>query len=168
MILVGIGANLASVRAGPPYMTCKAALSALAEGPPTVKIAVVSPWYRSAPVPASDQPWFINGVARVETELDAEALLLRLHEVEDLFGRSRSFSNAPRVLDLDLLAYDDLILTAGTGLQLPHPRLHQRIFVLAPLCDLVPSWRHPTLNRTAAEMLEDIDDGQIAERLSDN
>ncbi len=170
MILIGIGANLTSATAGSPYATCKAALAELAAGPSTITIKACSPWFRSSPVPVSDQPWFVNAVVELATALDPPTLLARLHEVEDVFGRHRSVRNGARVLDLDLLAYDDLILPVGPGPgpQLPHPRLHERAFVLIPLNDLAPDWRHPILGSTAVEMMAEISTDQLVERLSDN
>ena len=172
MILIGLGANVASDRAGPPLATCRAALDELAAGAVGgsanidrgIEVAACSPWYASRPEPVSDQPWYVNGVARLVTDLAPEPLLARLLEVEELFGRTRSTSNAARTLDLDLLAHGDAVLTGA--LELPHPRLHERLFVLAPLADLVPDWRHPALGLTAAEMLAHCPPGQFAEQLA--
>ena len=149
MILIGLGANLAS-HAGSPATTIDAALAALeASG---VTVAARSPLYESEPVPRSDQPWFVNAVARVETRLEPEGLLALLHEIERRFGRVRRERNEARPLDLDLLAYDDVVRVGG-ALLLPHPRLHERAFVLKPLADVAPEWRHPILARTAVELL---------------
>ncbi len=138
MILIAIGSNLPSALGG-PRATCEAALDRLqALG---VKVVAVSPWYETAPVPASDQPWFVNGVAVVETTLPPEDLMALLHQVEGEFGRSRTVANAARVLDLDLLAYGRVIRSGP--LDLPHPRLHERSFVLYPLRDVAPDWEHP-------------------------
>ena len=120
-----------------------------------VTVSRVSPWYRSAPVPASDQPWYVNAVAEVRTPLAPAPLLAFLHKVEREFGRVRGVANAARVLDLDLLAYGDAIADGRDGGPvLPHPRLHERAFVLVPLVDLAPGWRHPMLGKTAAELLQ--------------
>lgn len=139
MILIGLGANLDSPRHGPPVATLETALAALAAEGATV--AARSGWWRSAPVPVSGQPWFVNGVARLETALGPVDLLALLHRIEAEFGRVRSVPNAPRVLDLDLLDYDGRVRDEAPVL--PHPRMHERAFVLLPLQDVAPGWRHP-------------------------
>lgn len=156
MILIGIGGNLPSF-AGGPVATGAAALARLGEL--GIRPVACSPWYRSAPVPASDQPWFCNAVAQVASALGPVDLLALLHTVEDHFGRERSVANAARTLDLDLLAYGDLVRTSAPP-QLPHPRLHERAFVLRPLHDLVPAWRHPVLGLTPGDMLRALPAGQ--------
>lgn len=163
MIFVGIGANLSSPVYGLPLATCTAAIDALeAEG---LIVSRRSRWYASAPVPASDQPDFVNGVVEVETTMAPDALLRVLHEVERAFGRRRGVRNAARVLDLDLLAYYDLATTPGSVPEVPHPRMHQRLFVLQPLADLAPGWRHPRLKRSAADLLAALAPGQMVRPL---
>ncbi len=157
MILIGVGANLPSA-AGSPRQTCEAALLHL--GRLGVVIAARSPWYETAPVPVSDQPWFVNAVARVETRLSPAGLLAALHLTEAAFGRLRTVTNAARTLDLDLLAYRDEVRTGGAPL-LPHPRLHERAFVLFPLRDLAPAWRHPVLGETAENLAARLPDQGI-------
>jgi 2-amino-4-hydroxy-6-hydroxymethyldihydropteridine diphosphokinase len=132
---------------------------------PAIGVAIVarSPWYLSEPVPASDQPWFVNGVVEVATELPPTELLARLLALETQFGRERRTRDAARTLDLDLLDYDGREC-ATPNLILPHPRLHERRFVLAPLCDIVPDWRHPRLGLTAAELLAGLPPGQLIRR----
>jgi 2-amino-4-hydroxy-6-hydroxymethyldihydropteridine diphosphokinase len=124
-----------------------------------------SRWYETAPVPVSDQPWYVNGVARIETDLEPAELLARLHAVEADFGRVRSIRNAPRLVDLDLLAYDDRVIDGDGGLELPHPRLHERAFVLLPLADLAPGWRHPRMLRTVEELIAALPPDQVAQPL---
>lgn len=140
MIYIGLGSNLPS-KAGAPLNTVKAALKLMPQF--GIKVVKVSPWYESAPVPASDQPWFINGVAEIETDHSPEKLLDNLFAIEREFGRQRGELNAARPLDLDLLDYKGMVLKEG--LILPHPRLHERAFVLYPLRDIAPDWVHPVL-----------------------
>ncbi len=160
MILIGIGANLPSETYGSPLETCEAAIAALGrrEG---IRVVRRSRWFESAPVPMSDQPWYVNGACVVETCLDAAALLRQLHKIESEFGRVRGEKNAPRVLDLDLLAYDDLISDSSNGMDIPHPRLHERAFVLLPLLDLVPGWTHPVIHVSLEALIAQLPPEQI-------
>ena len=157
LILVAIGSNLPSPEFGPPRATCEAALAALSRR--GLRIVRRSRWFESAPVPLSDQPWFVNGVAVVETSLPPGDLLALLHETERRFGRERREVNAARILDLDLIAYGDLMRTDAPPL-LPHPRLHERAFVLLPLADVAPDWRHPVDGRSLSEMIRALPEGQ--------
>jgi len=166
IVLVGLGSNLHSEEYGPPLAVCRAAVDILrAEGLRPVR---QSRWYRSAPVPVSDQPWYINGVIALEKVLEPTPLLALLHRVEARFGRLRGATNAARVLDLDLLAYGDRIAAGGGGAPvLPHPRLHQRTFVLRPLSEVVPGWRHPRLGRTVEELIRILPRDQTAEAVTE-
>lgn len=157
MILIGVGSNLASREYASPCDTAAAAVAAL----PKIgaELVACSHWYSSQPVPASSQPWFVNAVAMVASELAPAMLLDRLLALEARFGRVRGAPNAARTLDLDLLDYDGIRLDTD-NLVLPHPRLHQRRFVLAPLCELAPDWRHPVLGVTAAALLAALPPGQ--------
>lgn len=158
MILIGIGANLPSPQFGGPHDTCVAALKAL-EGRGN-RVIGRSRWYRSAPVPASGQPDFVNAVAELETGLSPSALLADLHWIEADFGRVRGLPNEARIIDLDLLAYHDLSLAEPDGLVLPHPRLQDRAFVLLPLRDIDPAWRHPVLGDTVDVLIGRLSGGQ--------
>lgn len=155
-----MGANLPSERFGSPRQACEAALARLAE----LDVTVVrrSRWYTSAPVPPSHQPWFVNGVAVVATELGPGDLLATLHRIEDEFGRVRRVRNEARVIDLDLLAYGDLVLRHGEGLVLPHPRLRTRAFVLLPLAEVAPDWRHPVSGESVADLIAVLPADQVA------
>jgi 2-amino-4-hydroxy-6-hydroxymethyldihydropteridine diphosphokinase len=163
VILVGVGSNLSDERHGAPIDVCRAALERI-EGP-DLRIEARSRWYRTAPVPVSDQPWFVNAVVAVRTALPPAGLLALLHEVEAEFGRVRRLRNEARVLDLDLLAYGDLVSQGGAGPVLPHPRLHERAFVLLPLADVAPGWRHPVTGAGLAEMTARLPAGQDIEVL---
>jgi 2-amino-4-hydroxy-6-hydroxymethyldihydropteridine diphosphokinase len=161
--LIGLGANLASPSWGAPRETLTAALATLeSEG---VVILARSGWYRSAPVPPSDQPWFVNAVASLATSLPAPDLLLLMQAIEQRFGRVRGKRNAARVLDLDLLDYHGERIESP-DLTLPHPRLHERRFVLEPLAEIAPGWRHPALELTARQLLVRLGDAQPIERFS--
>jgi len=162
-ILIGVGANLHSEIYGPPRATCEAAVRELARR--EVRIDRRSAWYESAPVPASDQPWYVNGVLVIQTEQPPEALLALLHDIERSFGRTRREPNAARTLDLDLLAYRALVRAQPPIL--PHPRLHERAFVLLPLCDIAPDWRHPGDGRTITDLIRALPPGQRIRRLPD-
>ena len=139
-LFIGLGANLTPAGYKNPLEGCVAAVSSLAsEGVYSKKI---SNWYESAPVPISNQPWYLNAVAIAETELDAAQTLAALHRIEALFGRIRGIRNQARVLDMDLLDFDGFVCNT-IDLILPHPRLHDRAFVLLPLSELSPEWIHP-------------------------
>ena len=161
MILIGIGANLPSARHGTPVQTVEAALAALCacDG---MSVLRRSRWFESAPVPMSDQPWYVNGACIVETGLDAQGLLQVLHDIEADFGRVRTEKNAARVLDLDLLAYYDFISGDDAGFNVPHPRLQERAFVLLPLRDLVPGWTHPQSGASLDAMIAALPGDQVA------
>ncbi|WP_413203500.1 2-amino-4-hydroxy-6-hydroxymethyldihydropteridine diphosphokinase [Rhodospirillum sp. A1_3_36] len=159
MIFIALGANLPGP-AGTPQETLSLALSELdREG---VSILSLSRWYRSTPVPKSDQPDFINGVAQVKTELAPDGLLATLHRVERRLGRVRSVPNAARCVDLDLIDYGGLVMEGPPIL--PHPRAAERLFVLEPLRDLAPNWRHPVMGLSVTDLVAGLapDPGLIA------
>lgn len=138
MILIALGSNLSS-HAGTPAQTLRAALADLAHD--DVRIAAVSSFYETPAWPDPADPSFVNAVARIETTLSPQSLIARLHETELRFGRERGERNAPRTLDLDLLDYDGRIERGPPVL--PHPRIASRAFVLVPLRDVAPLWKHP-------------------------
>lgn len=161
MIFLGLGGNMPSERFGPPRATLDAALIALKRH--DVELRRRSRWYHSRPLPDDGQPWYVNGVAEIETTLPPDELLARLLEIEREFGRERRQRWAPRTIDLDLLAYHEhsnWASGAAAAPVLPHPRLHVRAFVLVPLAELVPGWRHPVLGHTVEAMLKVLPTGQ--------
>ena len=150
VILIALGGNLSHEVFGPPATVIGAALSALGEE--GVRVAARSRLYDSVPVPASDQPNFVNAAASVETALAPREVMHALQRVEAAFGRVRRARNEARTLDLDLLAYDRQVIDEP-DLVVPHPRLHERAFVLLPLRDVAPGWRHPKLGKTVDELI---------------
>lgn len=150
VVLIAIGANL-------PYAgqeareTCRQVISAL-RNVTGLWVEAVSAWYESAPVPPSGQPPYINGVVLGRTVLGPYALLDALQEIETRFGRQRSIRNAARTLDLDIITLGN-ICQNDSQLILPHPRAHERAFVLLPLRDVAPDWVHPATGQTLAELL---------------
>lgn len=143
---VGLGANLANA-ADTPAQTLHAAVDALATLPQT-RLTATSRVYISDPVDA-DGPQFFNQVASLQTRLPAQALLDRLQSIEQSFGREHPYRNAPRTLDLDLLMLDEQQIDSPR-LTLPHPRMHQRLFVLMPLAEMDPSLVIPGRGTVAA------------------
>mgnify|MGYP003607721141 CR=1 FL=1 len=163
-IFIGAGANLPHSSYASPRETLQAALLELDRR--QSQVLRYSPWYSTAPVPASSQPWYVNVVAKVATDLTADALLNVLHDIEELFGRVRSVPNAPRLIDLDLLDFRGEIAAESPGkATLPHPRMATRAFVLRPLADLAPEWRHPVSGMAIQDLLEALPADQVARRL---
>ena len=161
MILIALGGNLPS-RAGQPADTLKRALGELERQ--GVEIRDVSAFYQTPAWPDPADPPFVNAVAAVKTNLQPVELLILLHGVETEFGRLRSASNAPRTLDLDLLDYDGRVM-AEPQLTLPHPRMATRSFVLVPLRDVAPGWRHPVTGQGLAELLAALPDREAPKKL---
>ena len=116
------------------------------------KVLAVSKLYETSPVEFSDQPWFLNAVARIETRLDPERLMGLLLDIERAMGRERTRPKGPRTIDLDILLFDDREFHSDK-VDIPHPAMHLRRFVLIPLAELAPELRHPTFKQIADEML---------------
>lgn len=156
MILVALGSN----RNGPwgsPQDTVERALVHLNRS--GLRVRRASRLVVTAPFGRTDQPPFVNAVAEIETALGPEDLLRKLHAIERLAGRRRTLRWGPRTLDLDLIDYDGLIRERPRRPVLPHPGIAERIFVLAPIHEIAPRWRHPQTKRTAAQMLKRLDPG---------
>lgn len=166
MILAGLGANL-EFDGRTPVQNMENALALLNEHV-AVSVKARSPWYRTAPVGKTDQPDYVNGVAVLTTSLEPLDLMKLLLDIEVRFGRVRAERWGPRTMDLDLLDFDGQVLDvreAGITLHLPHPRLHERAFVLKPLLDVAPHWEHPVFLQQAADFLADCDPEQTVYRI---
>lgn len=154
MILLALGSN----RPGPwgsPEETVREALVMLDGG--GIRLKRASRLIVSAPFGVVEQPPFVNAVAEVETALRPEDLLERLHRIERMAGRRRTLRWGPRTLDLDLLDYHGLVRPPPQKPVLPHPGIPERIFVLAPIAEIAPRWRHPVSRQTALAMLRRLD-----------
>ena len=151
-IFIALGTNL-----GDRLANLRAAIESLA---PDVSVVKESTIYETPPWGFTEQPAFLNMVIQAETSLNPRALLDYLKKREDELGRVKNFRNGPRQIDLDILFYDDLVLDEEK-LTLPHPRLHERAFVLVPLADIAPEFEHPLLKRTIVELLRDVDTSEI-------
>ncbi len=143
---IGAGANL-----GEPVRQIKQALDEL-EKSPGVRLLGASSLYRTQPVGPVEQPPFINAVFALECGMNPHELLALLLSVEEKMGRVRKERWGPRVIDLDLLFYDEMVIS-GQGLEVPHPRLHERRFVLVPLVELAPDIIHPVIKKTVFDVL---------------
>jgi 2-amino-4-hydroxy-6-hydroxymethyldihydropteridine diphosphokinase len=155
-ILLGLGANV-----GDPLRQLAAAVDALRAFVADLEVSSV---YRTEPVGYADQPDFHNIVVRGRTDLAPEALLERVLGVEREMGRERTFRNAPRLIDVDVLAYGDRVITTER-LTVPHPGIPTRGFVLHPLAEVAPGWVHPVLGKTARELLESASALERVERI---
>jgi 2-amino-4-hydroxy-6-hydroxymethyldihydropteridine diphosphokinase len=167
MALIAIGANLPGSDGETPLQTCRHAAVMLGRLP-GARLAALSRWYVSAPVPRSEQPPYVNGVALLvfhgPRPVDPAVLLRQMMDIEATCGRQRSVPNAARTLDLDLIAIDTddgPVIRSARDPILPHPRSHLRAFVLAPIADVAPDWRHPVLGRSVADLLADLSDQDI-------
>lgn len=123
---------------------------------PQLNVKKKSPVYETPPWGFKEQPAFLNQVVMAETYLEPEELLAHLKRLETALGREPSFQNGPRLIDLDILFFDDIIIDSPL-LVIPHPRLHHRAFVLVPLNDLAPNLFHPLLGKPVRELLLDVD-----------
>jgi len=162
VVVVALGSNLAG-----GYSSSEALLEAALARFPAVglKILMQSSWWRSAAWPDPMAPEYRNGVALVDTSAGPAEVLAALMSVEAALGRERGERNAPRTLDLDLIAHGRAVLE-GPDLTLPHPRAHERLFVMGPLAEIAPGWVHPTLGRTAADLARHANVGTDAARAS--
>lgn len=146
---IALGSNL-----GDSLVILNTALDILAQTP-HITLQTASSWYQTVPV-GPPQPDYINGCAILETSLNSQKILEILLEIEAQFGRIRTYQNGPRTLDLDILLFDDLILESPK-LQIPHPRMNERAFVLVPLAEIAPNWVEPVSGKTIAQLVQTVD-----------
>ena len=128
------------------------------------KLLAKSSFYKTKPIGYTDQDWFVNGVIKIETDLEAFDLLRALKDIESYLGRRETFQWGPREIDLDILFFDDQEIHWGE-LQIPHPRLHERQFVLMPIVEIDRNFLHPILKKTLGELLENLRDDQGVEKI---
>jgi 2-amino-4-hydroxy-6-hydroxymethyldihydropteridine diphosphokinase len=160
MVIVAIGANLPGPHDTAPMETCRRAAAAM-DTLPGLRLRALSRWYVTAPVPPSGQPLYVNGIAVLHvgpgaSEPEPGRLLAALQAIEAREGRVRGEPNAARTLDLDIIGMgpDGRLVRAAPDPVLPHPRAHERAFVLVPLLDVAPGWIHPVLGRSSADLLQ--------------
>ena len=158
LAVIALGGNLPGAY---PSMALALAAATGQLGPAGFQVRAVSRWWRSAAWPNPADPPFLNGVVLATTALQPEAALSALHRIEAAFGRDRGAANAPRTLDLDLIALGRTVLD-GPLLALPHPRAAERLFVMGPLAEIAPDWRHPVTGETAEKLASEATIGQDA------
>ncbi|MCX8031511.1 MAG: 2-amino-4-hydroxy-6-hydroxymethyldihydropteridine diphosphokinase [Thermodesulfovibrionales bacterium] len=147
IVHIAIGSNI-----GEKFSNCRKALQLMMEN--GIKITKTSSFYETEPWGVKDQPNFINLAIEAETTLSPEELLLILKKIEDQLGRVETFKWGPRVIDLDILFYEDMVIEAN-HLKIPHPYLHKRDFVLLPLSEIAPEKVHPLLKKTISQLKEE-------------
>lgn len=151
-VYISIGSNV-----GKSIENCRKAISVLEETR-HIELKKTSKFYQTEPVDYTEQAWFINAVIMINTTLEPAQLFNQLKIIEKKAGRERDgIRFGPRVLDLDIIFFDNVVLESS-DLAIPHPRMHNRRFVLRPLCDINPDLVHPILNKTMADLLEDLPD----------
>ena len=155
---IGFGSNL-----GESGKICRKAISLLDETE-GIKVESVSSFYQTEPVGFETQPLFINGAVMVWTSLEPDALFSQMRRIERDLGRVAKFKWGPRYIDLDLLLYDDKVLD-GEELTIPHPLMHERRFVLAPLVEIAPEIRHPKLGKTVFELFQMLKNNEKVEKI---
>jgi 2-amino-4-hydroxy-6-hydroxymethyldihydropteridine diphosphokinase len=134
-------------------------------GESAVHIAKISSVYETEPVDYLDQPWFLNAVLEAQTDLPAAQLLATLRSIESQMGSKKAFAKGPRLMDLDILLYNDATIDTP-DLQVPHPRMLQRNFVLVPLAEIAPALRHPSWPAAAAELLSRSPDSSLVHKFT--
>ena len=156
MILIALGSNMTGAWGHPSETLDRAVEEIAAKG---VQVLARSSWIETKPYGISDQPGFVNGAIEIETALAPEDLLVMLHKIEIAAGRKRREKWGPRTLDLDIIAYHDVVMNGddnSLNLTLPHNDLHNRSFVLLPVRELNPAWQHPVSGKTVTQMLDEL------------
>ena len=146
IVYLSLGSNV-----GDRSQNLRTAIAALDDA--GVSVRSISKIYETEPVDYLDQDWFLNCVVEGETALSAAELLQGLRRIEQKMGSAKAFAKGPRIIDLDILYFGDAMVDVA-GLQIPHPRMADRRFVLVPLAEIAPGLRHPVTQKTAAEMLQ--------------
>lgn len=157
-VYLSLGSNM-----GDRAKNLRAAIAALADT--GVRVTKISSLYETEPVDLREQPWFLNCVVEGQTEIPPQALLKKLREIETRMGSKKLVAKGPRLMDMDILLYGDETIHTPE-LQVPHPRMHLRRFVLMPLAEIAPDVKHPSWNGTATEMLAQTADQSVVRRVS--
>ena len=153
-VIISVGSNM-----GDKIAHCRFGISQMAAHP-DVEVTATSPFYRTAPVDYTEQDWFVNAAFRIMTLLGPHDLLQVAKAVQAAAGQGqKAIRFGPRILDLDLIFFDQVILSHA-DLELPHPRMHKRRFVLQPICDIDPQFVHPTLGCCVQDLLQKLEDDQ--------
>ena len=158
---IGIGSNM-----GDKVRRCEEAISEVLKVDNHTLLAKSS-FYKTQPVGYTEQDWFVNGVIKIETELEAFDLLRALKTIEGRMGRLETFRWGPRAIDLDLLFFDGTCLETPE-VQIPHPRIQERQFVLVPLAEIAPDLLHPVFKKSVRRLLEELKEDQGVERLRED
>ena len=149
---ISVGSNM-----GDKLANCRKGIDSLASLSPETTVMATSSFYKTEPMDFKDQEWFVNAVIKVSTGLDPLALLAVLQDIQKNAGRiANTVRYGPRILDLDIIFYDDLVLHTDL-LNIPHPRMHERRFVLQPLCDISPDMIHPEMKKAVKTLLHVLD-----------
>ncbi|MDP6587198.1 MAG: 2-amino-4-hydroxy-6-hydroxymethyldihydropteridine diphosphokinase [Anaerolineales bacterium] len=154
-ILLGLGSNL-----GERFDNLTSAIKALT---PEIKVQTISPTYETQPLYVTQQPEFLNLLVRATTTLSPISLLDSIQALEVELGRKPSVRFGPRIIDIDIIDYDSLILNLES-LTIPHPRMHERLFVLRPLINIVPNWIHPRTGKTVQQLIDGLSDPGIVKK----
>ncbi len=154
---IGFGSNL-----GDKIAYCEKAITEILNLD-NHRLLAKSSFYKTQPVGYRSQDWFVNGIIKLETDLEPLDLLQSLKEIESRLGRTETFHGGPREIDLDLLLYEDRIIQTD-NLQIPHPRIQERQFVLIPLAEIDPNLIHPVLKKSVQKLLREIKEDQGVER----